>query len=190
MSDDPQSRPVRQGDLVADPSAAIERAVEQDLQRIRAEYLLARNDSANELARDLDAAATEPLTLGEITGSLDRLEGAVLPSWSELEGLLAAPETAGLSMERSLLADLIKDGGDSVRIIKKGLVFLKHRRYPEALEWWTLNRQGLDPTTSRLSLLLLVMETLTHLWSGHPERAAAVRSQVMAHRLFRPPAEK
>jgi hypothetical protein len=36
-----------------------------------------------------------------------------------------------------------------------------------------------------LSLLLLVMETLTHLWSGHPDRAAAVRSQVISHPFFR-----
>ena len=187
MNDDPQPRPAREGDLVADTSGAIERAVQQDLQRIRAESLLARNDSANELARDLDAARAEPLTLGEIAGSLDRLEGAELPSWSELEGLLAAPETSGLSMERALLADLIKDGGDSLVILKRGLVFLKHRRYPEALEWWGLHRRGLDASTSRLSLLMLVMETLTHLWSGQPERAVAVRSQVTAHRLFRQP---
>ncbi len=88
-------------------------------------------------------------------------------------------------MERSLLAELIKDGGEAQSILKKGLVFLKHRRYPEALEWWALHRQGLDPASSRLTLLLLVMETLTYLWSGHPERAAAVRSQLTAHPLFR-----
>ena len=76
-------------------------------------------------------------------------------------------------MERNLLADLIKDGGEAQAILKKGLVFLKHRRFAEALEWWTLNRQSLDPSSSRLSLLLLVMETLTHLWSGQPDRAAA-----------------
>ena len=185
MNPDPEPRPAREGDLVADTSGGLERAVQQDLQRIRAEAALARNDAANELTRDLDATLVEPLTLGEIAGSLDRLEGRVLPSFTELEGLLAAPETSGLSMERDLLAELIKDGGETQAILKKGLVFLEHRRYPEALEWWTLNRQGLDPATSRLSLLLLVMETLTHLWSGHPERAAAVRSQVTAHRLFR-----
>jgi hypothetical protein len=190
MNEAPQPPPAREGDLVADTSGAIERAVQQDLQRIRAESLLARNDYGNELARDLDAARTEPPSLGEIAGSLDRLEGAVLPSWFELEGLLAVPETSGLKMERALLADLIKDGGDSLAILKKGLAFLKHRRYPEALEWWTLHRQGLDSSTSRLSLLLLVMETLTHLWSGHPERAAAVRSQITAHRLFCQPRGK
>jgi hypothetical protein len=185
MNPEPEPRSAREGDLVADTSGGLERAVQQDLQRIRAESRLARNDAANELMRALDAALAEPLALSEIAGSLDRLEGQALPSFAELEGLLAAPETSGLSMERDLLAELFKDGGEAQAILKKGLVFLKHRRYPEALEWWGLHRQGLDASTSRLSLLMLVMETLTHLWSGHPDRAAAARSQVTAHRLFR-----
>jgi hypothetical protein len=185
MNSEPEPQAARQADLVADTSGALDRAVQQDLQRIRAESLLARNDSAQELTRALDAALAEPLALSEITAGIDRLEGRVLPSFSELESLLASPETTGLTMERNLLAELIQDGGEAQSILKKGLVFLKHGRYPEALEWWALHRQGLDTATSRLSLLMLVMETLTHLWSGHPERAAATRNQVTAHRLFR-----
>src|SRR5262249_16831531 len=113
MNPDPEPRPVREGDLVADTSGALDRALQQDLQRIRAQSLLARNGSAQELTRALDAALAEPLALNEITGSLERLEGQVLPSFAELEGLLAAPETSGLSMERDLLAELIKDGGEA-----------------------------------------------------------------------------
>jgi hypothetical protein len=185
MEPEPDPRPAREANLSAEASGALDRAVQQDLQRIRAEARLARQDSAQELTRALDASLAQPLALNEISQGLDRLEGQALPSFAELEGLLAAPETTGLTMERNLLAELIKEGGEAQSILKKGLVFLKHRRYPEALEWWTLHRQGLDPTTSRLTLLLLVMETLTHLWSGHPERAATVRSQLTAHPLFR-----
>ena len=36
-------------------------------------------------------------------------------------------------MERNLLADLMRDGGETQTILKKGLVFLKHRRFSEAL---------------------------------------------------------
>jgi hypothetical protein len=182
---DPEPQPAREANLAADTSGALDRAVQQDLQRIRVESLLARQDSANELTRALDASRAEPLALDEIAQSLDRLEGHAVPSLPELEGLLAAPETTGLTLERHLLAEIMKDGGEAQSILSKGLVFLKHRRYPEALEWWSLHRQGLDQETSRLALLLLVMETLTHLWSGHPERAAAVRSQVAAHPLSR-----
>jgi hypothetical protein len=185
MNPDPQPPSRREANLVVDTSGALDRSVQEDLQRIRAESLLSRQDSAHELTRALDEAVVEPLVLSEITRGLDRLEGQTLPSYSELEKLLVAPETNDLSMERSLLAELINEGGESQAILKKGIVFLKHGRFAEAIEWWTLHRQGLDRTQSRLSLLLLVMETLTHLWSGHPDRAAAVRSQVTSHPLFR-----
>jgi hypothetical protein len=185
MSTEPESQSPRDANLVSDASGGLDRAVQQDLQRIRTESLLARQDSAQELTRALDASLAEPLVLSEITRGLDKLEGHALPSFSELESLLAAPETTGLSMERDLLADLIKDGGEAQSILKKGLLFIKHRRYAEALEWWGIHRQGLDSSSSRLALLLMVMETLTHLWSGHPEKAASVRNQVMAHSLVR-----
>ena len=185
MDPEPEARTSREANLAADASGDLDRTVRSDLQRIRAESLLARQDSAQELTRALDASLAEPLALEEITRSLGRLEGQVVPTLSELEGLLAAPETTGLTMERHLLAELMKDGGEAQSVLKKGLVFLKHRRYAEALEWWSLHRQGLDEGSSRLALLLLVMETLTHLWSGHPERASAIRSRVLAHSLFR-----
>jgi hypothetical protein len=184
MNTDHQRQSEREANLVFDTSGLLDRAVQEDLQRIRAESLLARQDSAQELTRALDASLAEPLVLSEITSHLDRLEGQTVPSYAELENLLAAPETRDLSMERNLLAQLMSEGGDTQGILKKGFVFLKHRRFAEALEWWTLHRQSLDPSSSRLSLLLLVMETLTHLWSGHAERAAAVRCQVTAHPLF------
>jgi hypothetical protein len=185
MEPEPKPRPAPEANLAAGTSGALDRIVEQDLQRIRAESLLARQDSAQELTRALDASLAEPLAMDEITRGLDRLEGQTVPSFAELEGLLAAPETTGLTMERNLLAELMKDGGEAQSILKKGLVFLKHRRYAEALEWWSLHRQGLDAESSRLALLLLVMETLTHLWSGHPDRAAASRRMVAAHPLAR-----
>ena len=75
MNNDPAPRPAREANLVADTSGAIDRAVQQDLERIRAESLLARQDSAQELTRALDASLAEPLALSEITGGLDRLEG-------------------------------------------------------------------------------------------------------------------
>ena len=184
MNKDSAPRPNREGNLTFDASGAIDRAVQQDLERIRAESLLARQDSAQELTRALDASLAEPLALSELNAGLDRLESPGLPSFSELEALMAAPESSGLSMERNLLADLIRDGGETQAILKKGLVFLKHRRFSEALEWWSLNRQSLDLSSSRLSLLLLVMETLTHLWAGQPDRAAVVRNQVKSHPLF------
>ena len=51
MNTDPEPQPAREANLVADTSGAIDRAVQQDLERIRAESLLARQDSAQELTR-------------------------------------------------------------------------------------------------------------------------------------------
>jgi hypothetical protein len=184
MSNDPKPVPAREANLAFGTSGAIDRAVQQDLERILAESLLARQDSAQELTRALDASLAEPLALSELKGGLDRLENQGQPTLSELESLLAAPESAGLTMEKNLLADLMRDGGETQSILRKGLIFLRHRRFAEALEWWGLNRQGLDHASSRLSLLLLVMETLTHLWAGQPDRAAAARHQVTSHPLF------
>jgi hypothetical protein len=184
MNSDSQMPPKREANLVSDTSSALDRAVQEDLERIRTESLLASRDSAQELTRALDDALAAPLDLSELTSNLDRLEGQSMPSYAELESLLAAPSSSDLSMERDLLAQLMSDGSETQAILKKGFVFLKHRRYAEALEWWTLHRQGLDPSSSRLSLLLLVMETLTHLWAGNPSRAAATRAMVTAHPLF------
>ena len=185
MSSAPQPPPGREANLSLDTNGAIDRAVREDLERIRAESRLAREDSAQGLTRALEEALSEPLALSDIDRGLDRLEGKSLPSYSELESLLAAPELHNLGMERNLLAELMGEAGETQAILKRGIVFLKHRRFAEALEWWTLHRNGLDPNSSRLSLLLLVMEALTHFWSGHPERAAQVRLQVMSHPLFR-----
>jgi hypothetical protein len=185
MNPDPEPRPEREANMASDGAGSLDRAVQHDLDLIRAESMLARQDAVNELTREINESLTAPLALSEIASSLDRLEGQALPSFSELENLLASPEMSGLAMERNLLAELLKDGAEGQKIIKRGLVFLKHRRYAEAAEWWTLHRRDLDPATSRLSLLLLVMETLTQLWSGNRERAEAVRGQVTAHPLFR-----
>jgi hypothetical protein len=184
MNNDAEPRPKPEGNLAFDTSGAMDRMVQQDLERIRTESLLALQDSAQELTRALDASLALPLALCELKEGLDRLEAPGLPSFSELEALMSSPESGALAMERNLLADLMRDGGETQTILKKGLVFLKHRRFSEALEWWSLNRQSLDPSSSRLSLLLLVMETLTHLWAGQPDKAAAVREQVRRHPLF------
>ncbi len=177
--------PVRTANLAADESGRLDRSVQHDLELLRAESLLARQDAVHELTRAIDAALAAPLALSEINSSLDRLEGPALPTFAELEGLLASADLTGLALEHALLTELLKEGAEGQAILKKGLLFLKHRRDGEAAEWWALNRLDLDPATSRLALLLLVMETLTYLWAGDPERAAALRGRVTSHPLYR-----
>jgi hypothetical protein len=171
--------------MAADVSGRLDWAVQHDLEQIRRESLLARQDAVDELTHEINDTLLAPPSVSEIAQGLDRLDGEALPTFAELEGLLAAPEATSLMMEQGLLAELLKAGVQGQDVLKTGLTFLKHRRYAEAAEWWSLHRSGLDAATSRMSLLLLVLETLTHLWSGNTHRAEAARAQVLSHPLYR-----
>jgi hypothetical protein len=163
-------------------SAGLDRAVREDLEKLRVEAMLDRQEATADLARAIEESVRAPLAVAEIAATLNRLES---PALAELEGLLAGPEAAGLQMEKQMLAELLQEGAEGKAILKRGLVFVKHRRYAEALEWWTLQRRSLDAANSRLHLLLLILESLTYFWSGDHERAAATRAQVRDHKLFR-----
>jgi hypothetical protein len=185
MDPNPQPPPEDRPRLVAGTAGAggLDRAVREDLESIRAESLLARQDAVADLTKEIEQSIGAPLALSEITRAIDRLEGVSLPSFSELEQLVATPDTSRLTLEGNYLADLMEGGPQARAILKSGLLFLKHRRYAEAIEWWTLQRRDLDSKTNRLYLLLLIMEALTHLWAGDTERAAVVQAMVRAHPL-------
>lgn len=167
--------------LSAGGAGGLDRMVRADLDRIRMDSLLAGQDATDDLRRELEGAIELTLTPSDLSGSLDKLEGGVLPSMSELEALVGGEGDLGLALEGNLLADLLDSGPQNRAIIKRGLAFLKHGKNAEALEWWTLHRRGLDPATSGLHLLLLIMEALTRLWSGDEEAAAKLRDLVRTH---------
>jgi hypothetical protein len=177
MSTDPSDRPG------LERHDGLDRVVSEDLDRFLLESAVARQDAAAELTRELMSSAS--LELGDATAALERLEGAAVPSMSELENLLSSPEAEGLRIDANLLTDLLREGVEGQTVLKRGLAFLKHRKYPLALEWWALNRAALDPGGSKLYLLLLIMEALTHQFAGDKERAAACQAKVFAHPLFR-----
>ena len=180
MSQTPDPPPDDRLALSAD-SAGLDRAVRADLDKIRFDALLAHQDASTDLTRAIEDSVRAPLAVAEISGVLDRLES---PVFTELAGLLDSTEASGLQMEKHLLKELLNEGAGGQAILKRGLTFVKHKRFKEAVEWWTLNRRNLDAATSRLHLFLLIMESLTHFWAGDHERAAATRDQVRAHKLF------
>ena len=164
--------------------AGLSRAPRDDdrLMRIETESLLARGDAGFEdlLARDVAG----PLALGELRDALVRVDDKLDPSVVDLENSLALD--AGLALDGIALSELVGGGGDELKIVKRGLVFLKNQRYREALEWWTLHRESLehDPSRERLALLLLLMEGFTHRLAGDHRRAAELRARIVAHPLF------
>jgi hypothetical protein len=151
------------------------------LMRIETEALLARSDAGIEdlLARDLAG----PLSPTDLRDALVRVDERLDPSVADLENSLALD--AGIALDGITLSELVDGRGDDMKIVKRGLVFLKNKRYREALEWWSLHREKLDPARERFGLLLLLMEAFTHRLAGDHRRAAEVRERVIAHPVFK-----
>ncbi len=154
---------------------------EDRLDRLVTENLLARTDASIEdlLSRDLAG----PLSPGDLRDALVRVDAKTDPTVAELEGSLALD--AAIALDGITLADLVDSRGEDVKIVKRGLTFLKNKRYAEALEWWTLHRESLAPDKDRLSLLLLLLEGFTHRLAGDHRRASDVHARIVAHPLYR-----
>jgi len=150
------------------------------LTRSLTESLLARSDAGLEdlLARDLAG----PLSPGDLRDAIERVDQRSDPSVADLEGSLTLD--AAIALDGITLADLVDRGGDAARIVKRGLVLLKHERWPEALEWWSLQREALAPDDVRLELLLLLLEAFTRRLAGD-RRADDVKARIFAHPLYR-----
>ncbi len=151
------------------------------LDRIATENMLARADSHLEdlLARDLAG----PLAPGELRDALVRVDARTDPSVAELEGSLT--RDAAIALDGITLSELVDGRGDDMKIVRRGLVFLKNQRWREALEWWSLHRESLDPARERFGLLLLLMEGFTHRLAGDHRRAAEVHARIVAHPIYR-----
>ncbi|HEY4238306.1 MAG TPA: hypothetical protein VGM88_00745 [Kofleriaceae bacterium] len=160
----------------------LSRASQYDgLARVQTEDLLARTDAHFEdlLARDVAG----PLSPGDLRDALVRVDARTDPSVADLENALATE--AMVALDGITLASLVEAGSDDVKILKRGLAFLKNRKYREALEWWSLHREALDPSRERMQLLLLLMEAFTYRLAGDARRAEDVHARVTAHPIFR-----
>jgi hypothetical protein len=160
------------GGLARAPGAADGLAHGEDGMYSRTDDFLTR-----ELAEQLEA----PLTLAELTPMLVR-EEAKAPDLDRLEAMLTRDVDAQL--DGITLSSLLDRKGQDVKILQRGLVFLRKARWNEALEWWSLHREGLDETQERLALLLMLMEAFTHELSGNQARAAKMREQIRAQPLM------
>lgn len=156
-----------------------ESAIEAGLARIMTDTLLAKDEATDLLMLDRELEVAGPLAPSELGAALARAADAD-PSLDELEVLLARDAT-DVAMEGIQLASLLDRGGDDLKILKRGLLFLKHQRFADALEWWTLHRQSLDPARRRFELLLLLMEAFTHSLAHDADAAARTRKRIREH---------
>jgi hypothetical protein len=161
--------------------ASTTRMVEDRLDRMVTEQLLARSDAGVEdlLARDLAG----PLSPADLRDALGRVEQKSDPTVAELEGALTFE--AAVALDGITLSDLVDARGNDLKIVKRGLTFLRNKRWNEALEWWSLHRDALDATQERLALLLLLLEGFTYRLAGDHRRAADVQARVVAHPLYK-----
>jgi len=164
--------PVGAGGLARAPSADDGLVHGEDGMYTRADDFLTR-----ELAEQLEA----PLTLAELTPMLVR-EEAKLPDLDRLEAMLT--RDVDTQLDGITLSSLLDRKGQDAKILQRGLVFLRKQRWAEALEWWSLHREGLDETQERLALLLMLMEAFTLDLSGDAPRAAKMRERIRAQPLM------
>jgi hypothetical protein len=156
------------------------RETDDRLARSAVASMLARTESLGDLIRE-DALAG-PLSVGELRSAAQRAvqddKGA-----DELDRLIPE-EMLQMNLDGLQLAGLVDRRAGDLAVLKTGLVLLRARRYPEALEWWTLKRAGLVAGQGRLELLLLMMEVFSFVLAGRAEDAARVKALVREHPLF------
>lgn len=155
------------------------------LARLEESSFLSRLDEGvSSLTRAIEVELSVGVSADDLSRLLTRIDEKAEQSLAQLEQVLSGSSDR-LDLEGLDLTKLLDRSGEGLALVRKGLVFLKHRRFAEALEWWSVNRQGLDPGQGRLELLLLVMEAFTYSLQGDAQRLAAVRGDIRRHPSFR-----
>ena len=159
-------------------ASEINARVQADLDRALSDKVLAYADQGAVLARDFEAAVDLSLPLpSEIDQALNRVQVRVATSEQEIEHLLSLDRVGDIAVSGMYLNQLLDRGASGAEeraTLKRGLLFLKHKMYPQAAEWWTLNRPPAnEKTKSRSYLLLTLLLVLTLRLAGDDSLAAA-----------------
>jgi hypothetical protein len=161
----------------------LDRAVSNHLARSISSSLLEKADALSLISNEIERKAINSLTTNDLQCAITHLKSESTLDLDELENMLVLnPEN--VTLEGIKLAGLLDGKGNDLDILKKGLVFLKYRRYAEAVEWWTLNRQRIDSKQQKLQFVLLIMEAFTHTLSGDEHKAEQVRQKIRNHFLY------
>jgi hypothetical protein len=102
---------------------------------------------------------------------------------SKLDHLLTS-KSDNLSIKGISLSGLLSSNTEEGEILKKGVIFLKHRRYSEAIEWWSINRQHISRLNVKFEFLLLIMESFSYSLKGDIENASRINHSISEHSLF------
>ena len=163
--------------------AAEEEAWGGGLAKVITDGFLTRDTDIDALLMDRALDVSGPLAPSELGAAIARVDEAAEPTLNALEDLLVK-DASEVALDGITLVSLVDRGKDDLRILRRGLTFLKHGRHADALEWWALHREGLDLTRGRFELLLLLMEAFTSSLAKDAERAAETRRRIRAHPLY------
>lgn len=169
---------------ITSKTTSLDREVSNHLARSISASLLERVDNLNNLDYEIERKTINSLTTKDLADAISNLEGKITFDLDKLEKCLDFyPEKVAL--EGFKIAGLLNEKGNDLEILKKGLVFLKHKKYAEAVEWWTLNRQRLDTEQQKLQFLLLIMEVFTYTLACDELKADQVRQKIFNHPLYK-----
>jgi hypothetical protein len=157
-----------------------ERRLQADLESAIADKLMAQTDAGAEIARELDLNARLSLpTPGDIERAI---QGAAPPqheSLQQIETLLSIDSVEDLAVEGGRLNQLLERGAATIEernVLARGMLFLRHKKYPEAIEWWTLHAQ--TDRSSPFDLLLQLLVVVTYRLAGDERRAASLLAEL------------
>jgi hypothetical protein len=161
----------------------LDRVVSERLARSISSSLLERADTLSRISDEIERKTINSLTTNDLQGAITHLKKESTLDLVELEKTLEL-NPGNITLEGINLAGLLNGKGNDLEILKKGLVFLKHRKYTEAIDWWTLNRQRIDSRQQKLQFILFIMEAFTYALSGDKAKAELIRKKIHNHYLY------
>jgi hypothetical protein len=162
---------------------SLDRVVSARLARSLSSSLLEKADSSSSIANEIEKKTMTALTSSDLQSVVNHLQKKSNPDLGQIENMLDL-NPGKVILEGISLAGLLDGKGDNIAVIKKGLVFLKHCKYAEATEWWTLNRQRIDSKQQKFQFVLLIMEAFTYSLAGDEVKTEQMRKKIHNHYLY------
>jgi hypothetical protein len=158
--------------------------MDDELAREQASATHAMMDQSDALlTRVMERDIGGSLALAELGGELMRADVERGPSLDALDALVAG-QGGGAEIEGIVLTRLFDRSGDDVRVLKRGLAFMRHKKWAEASEWWSLQREA-HAERPRFELLVRLFELWTYDLSGQRALAEQTRELIRQHPVAR-----
>ena len=163
-----------------------ESALRADLTHALADRFMMQVDEGAAFANAMASAEMNlpsPASIEMALGPVEELSS----SRDEMERVLARDQFEDITIAGMKIDTLLGPKGDHQEtrdMLRRGINFLKARKYALATEWWTLNRPPDREQNPRLHLLLTLLLVMTHSLAGDKQAAARELEQARSSHLF------